>query len=138
MAADALREALKLAQRRPTFVATADADGLPHLACAGLLAEGPLGCVLVTEWFCPGTLENVTANPRVALVVWDEAADAGYQLLGTVEGLEETAVLDGHGAPAEGADVPQVRQRMVVRVEAVLDFCQAPHTDVAEQGPGPV
>ena len=132
MRADALKDALKLAEGRAVFVVTADADGLPHLACAGRLEAGPRQRVLVTEWFCPGTLDNVGLNPRVALVVWDEATDAGYQLLGQVERLQDTAVLDGYVVQEEGTAVPQVQRRLVVRVDTVLKFHRAPHTDVEE------
>lgn len=125
----ALQDALELAKGRPVFVATADSDGLPHVACAGRLDIGPQGCVLVTEWFCPGTMQNVEENPQVALVAWDEETDHGYQMLGVVERLEETAVLDGAGTPPEGREVPQVQRRLAVRVKAVMEFCRAPHAD---------
>jgi predicted pyridoxine 5'-phosphate oxidase superfamily flavin-nucleotide-binding protein len=131
MNVDALDDALRLAEGRPVFVATADADGLPHVACAGRLAAGPQGRLLVTEWFCPGTLDNLACNPRIALAVWDEAADAGYQLVGQVERVEDMAVLDGYGEPGGGPQVPQVQRRLVVRVEAAMDFRKAPHTDAA-------
>ena len=133
MNADALKKALTLAKGRPVFVATADDAGLPHLACAGRLTAAPDGRVLVTEWFCPGTLENVAGNPRVSLAVWDAKTDAGYQLIGEVERLEDVAVLDGYMPQAAGKPpLPQVQRRIVVRVESVLDFRRAPHTDVEE------
>jgi predicted pyridoxine 5'-phosphate oxidase superfamily flavin-nucleotide-binding protein len=134
MAENALEDALRLAQGRAVFVATADSEGLPHVACAGRLALDPQGCVLVTEWFCPGTMENVEENPQVALVVWDEEADRGYQMLGIVERMEEVAVLNGVGAPREGHDVPQVERRLAVRVNVVMEFCRAQHTDTAARG----
>ena len=63
------------------FVATADANGWPHVAAAGSLALTPDNHVVVTRWFCPGTMTNLQANPRLSLVVWDPAPDVGYQLL---------------------------------------------------------
>ena len=133
MNADALKKALTLARGRPVFVATADRAGLPHLACAGRLAAAPDGRVLLTEWFCPGTLENLAGNPRMSLVVWDQKADSGYQLLGEVERVEDAAVLDGYTPQAgTAAPLPQVERRLVVRVDSILDFRKAPHTDVME------
>ena len=131
MDADALKKALTLAKGRPVFVATAARSGLPHLACAGQMAAAPGGCVLLTEWFCPGTMENLSGNPRISLVVWDQKADTGYQLLGEVERVEEVAVLDGYAPPTRTApSLPQVERRLVVRVDSILDFRKAPHTDV--------
>lgn len=133
MNADALKKALKLAKGRPVFVATADRAVLPHLACAGRLAAAPDGRVLLTEWFCPGTLENLAGNPRISLVVRNQQADSGYQLLGEVERIEDAAVLDGYAPQTRTAPaLPQVKRRLVVRVDGVLDFRKAPHTDVKE------
>ena len=133
MSSSDLADALGMAQGRPVFVATADAACLPHLACAGRLRAAPEGRVLVTEWFCPGTVGNVAENPRVSLVVWDEEADAGYQLLGSVERVDEMGILDGYAPQAEPAGpLPQVQRRLVVRVERVLKFRRAPHADVEE------
>lgn len=129
----AMSDALALAKKNPVFVATADASGTPHLACAGSLSGGEDGTVRVTEWFCPATVENVRRNPRISLTVWDEPADRGYQLVGEVEELEELGVLDGYAAEVEtDGPVPQVQRRLVVRVDRILDFSRAPHTDVEE------
>ena len=130
---DALKKALTMAKGRPVFVATADGAGRPHLACAGKLTAAPEGRVLLTEWFCLGTMENIAGNPRVSLTVWDQKADTGYQLLGEVERREDTAMLDGYVPQAkQGTALPQVQRRLLVRVDSVLDFRRAPHTDVEE------
>ena len=133
MNADALKKALTMAKGRPVFVATADGAGRPHLACAGKLIAAPEGRVLLTEWFCPGTMENIAGNPHISMVVWDQKADTGYQLLGEVERREDTAMLDGYVPQAkQGTALPQVQRRLLVRVDSVLDFRRAPHTDVEE------
>jgi hypothetical protein len=112
------------------FVATADPDGLPHIALAHKLAITPAGQLRVTEWFCPGTNRNLEHNRRLALVVWDGATDTGYQVLGEVEEIHDRSMLDGF-APAEEKlpPVPQVERELILRVDEILDFRQAAHTD---------
>jgi len=131
MQASALKNAVGLArQQQHLFVATADRDGLPHVAAAGELKLLPPDRVMVAAWFCPGTVRNLEVNRRVALVVWDPRADTGYQLLGTAEKVEAVSFLDGTPRPDELAHpVPQVERQVTVRVEAIYDFRHAPHTD---------
>jgi hypothetical protein len=126
-----LEQALALAERVKTvLVATADGDGCPHLAVAGRIEALPDGRVAVSEWFCPGTVSNLDKNPRISLVLWDLPADAGYQLIGQVEGVEESAFLNGYLREGEGArPVPQARRRLTVRVFGIFAFSRAPHTD---------
>jgi hypothetical protein len=134
MNVETLDRAVGLAARTGcVFVATADVDGLPHLASAASISHVAAGQVAVTEWFCPGTMANVRDNRRVALVVWDAAEDVGYQLLGRVTKVEELAVLDGYDPAVEPATPPpQVERRLVVGVEKVILFSHAPHSDVEE------
>ena len=113
------------------FVATADSEGLPHVAAAGRLSLGKNGLVAVAAWFCPGTVMNLRHNPKVSLVMWDSEADAGYQLLGNVEKVKETAMLDGYIPEMEGkGPSPQVERELMVRVDKVIAFSHAPHSDL--------
>jgi len=126
-----LQQALTLAATVKTvLVATADGDGRPHVAAAGKLEALPDSRVAVSEWFCPGTVSNLEKNPRISLVLWDPAGDAGYQLLGHVEQVDESAFLDGYLPEKEGArPLPQTRIKLTVRVTGILAFSRAPHTD---------
>jgi hypothetical protein len=127
-----LETAVNLAERLGhIFVTTVGADGLPHVAAAGRLGLDRDGRAEVTAWFCPATVENLQANPAVSLVVWDPETDTGYQLLGRNEQLLELAVMDGYiPGSDEQPSFPQVERKMVVRVETVLDFKHAPHSDL--------
>ena len=131
MRSEALTEALRLAEGVGyVLVATADGEGRPHVSVAGRMeaASGPR--VSVSAWFCPGTVENVAVNGSVALIVWDPRRDAGYQLLGRLEEVEEIGMLDGYWPEADEADpMPQVERRLLVRVDRILSFTAAPHTD---------
>jgi len=126
-----LKQALALAETVKTvLVATADAEGRPHVAVAGKIEALPDGRVAVSEWFCPGTVSNLEKSPRISLVVWNPVVDTGYQLSGEVEEVEESAFLNGYLPEGEGArPVPQTRRRLTVRVTGIFAFSRAPHTD---------
>jgi len=115
------------------FLATADAEGGPHIAAAGSLSVDPDGYIDLEEWFCPGTLKNLDVNRRAAIVVWDADADEGYQICGHVERIEEIAMMDGY-SPHENREppMPQVEQRLKLRPERIARFRKAPHTDLEE------
>jgi hypothetical protein len=113
------------------FVATADSSGLPHLAAAGELRHDSEGHVSVAAWFCPGTLANLKNNKQISLVVWDALNDHGFQILGEVEQIEELAMLNGFSPEIEApAPMPQVERKLHVRVNKMIGFSQAPHSDI--------
>jgi hypothetical protein len=64
------------------------------------------------------------------VVIWDPQIDAGFQLLGELEDLSETAMMDGF-IPIKGrqAPLPQVEWRLVMKVEKVLAFRRGAHSD---------
>jgi len=131
MNAGKLAQAVKTGTRAGhVLIATADSSGVPHIAAAGKIElEGP-STVAITEWFCPGTVANLRKNAGVSVVAWDKASDAGYQLIGRLEASKDVAVLDGYAPGLEGQPpLPQVEQRLVVRVERVMDFRIGPHSD---------
>jgi hypothetical protein len=129
-----LRKVVALARKTGSvLVATADSGGLPHLAAAGRLGEAGDGRLSVAAWFCPGTVQNVQENRRISLVVWDHGVDSGYQILGEVEKVRELAMLDGYIPGQEGKpQPPQVERELLVRVDRILAFSRAPHSDVEE------
>jgi hypothetical protein len=131
---DIIQSAIILGQKLGhIFVATADSKGLPHVAAAGRLGLGTDGLLTVAAWFCPGTVVNLEHNTKVSLVVWDAAADTGYQLLGNVEKVDETAMLDGYIPEMESAGPsPQVERKLFVKVDKVIGFSHAPHSDLEE------
>lgn len=134
MKIQAIRQAVGLAQNlRHIIVATSDTQGLPHVAAANTMASVSDDRVSISEWFCPGTLENLAENRRIALVIWDAASDRGYQLLGEVEDMKREAMMNGYAPEmASREPTPQVEWQLTVRVDKVLDFTHAPHTDVEE------
>ena len=130
-----LNQAVALAQKlQHVFVATTDGKGLPHLAAAGKLALTPGGRVTVAAWFCPTTVANLQKNRRVALVVWEPKEDLGYQLLGEAEKVEEIAMMNGYAPGIESkSPLPQVERQLLVRVDKIIDFKHAPHSDTVSE-----
>ena len=129
---EALEQAVNMARASFLFVATADADGMPHLAAARDLALARSDEVSVIEWFCPRTLANLQANPRIAIVVWNATENSGFQLVGRVQNMVELGIIDGYAPAAEPIPLPQVERMLLVKVESVLRFLQAPHSDIEE------
>ncbi len=134
MTTKSINQAITLAHKLGyIFVATADAEGLPHVAAAATMNYLADNNVTVSAWFCPGTLSNLEQNRLVSLIVWDQNTDAGFQMLGRVENIKEKAVMNGYIPANEGlAPMPQIERILEVAVNRVIAFSHAPHSDVEE------
>ena len=103
------------------------------MAAAGKLALTPEGRVAVSAWFCPTTVANLQRSRWVSLVIWDPKVDIGYQLLGETEKVQEIAKMNGYAPGLESkSPLPQVERQLLVRVEKIVDFKHAPHSDIEE------
>jgi uncharacterized protein len=111
------------------FVATADANGNPHLAAGRGVAVIEPDRLIFEAWFCMTTLRNLQENPQVAVAIADPATGNGYQFAGRLEKCEDTAVLDGYLPGGEPPGLPQVQWRLEVRVENVMAFTADAHSD---------
>lgn len=111
------------------LLASASADGQPHLAAGYGLRVVDDTHVEFDSWLCLRTRENIAANAHVAVMVLDPSGQKGYQLIGQVEKASEVALLDGYPHGAEKPGTPQVESALTVRVEAVTRFSGGVHTD---------
>lgn len=111
------------------FVASANATGHPHLAAGRDLHVRNNSHLVFEAWFCRTTMENITANPMVAVAVAAPAADKGYQFGGVVESATDTAIMDGYTKEGEDSALPQVQYRLVIRVDTVMEFSSGIHSD---------
>ena len=129
-----LDKALTLAEKlEHVYVATADVSGMPHVAAAAQLSRTSDDQVAVSAWFCPGTIANLDDNRRISLVVWDPPTDRGFQLLGEVDKIEEHSMMNGYLPIAEqGSPMPQVERKLLVKVDKIITFTHAPHSDLEE------
>lgn len=131
---DKIKETVGLAEKlRHIFVATADKEGLPHIAAAGKIMLNPDGTIAVTSWFCPASVSNLQENRQISLVVWDKDEDKGFQLLGEVKDMVEMGVLNGFAPEVELKSIlPQVQRQLLIEVKKVIEFKHAPHSDIEE------
>ena len=134
MSREIIKEAVTMGSRLGyAFLATADNEGLPHMTVSGRLDVEADGNVSISQWFCPGTLANLEINPRISIVAWDPVSDTGYQMLATYEKAEDLSMMNGLSPETEDkAPLPQVERKILVRVDKVLRFSLAPHSDVEE------
>ncbi len=134
MKIEKLNQAVAIAKKtQQVFIATADAAGAPHIACAGKITAEAGDRLAVTEWFCPGTVANLQENKNVSIAVWDKLTDTGLQVLGQVESIQDMAILDGYSPAVEKQHpLPQVERKLFIKVEKILDFKLAPHSDVED------
>jgi len=130
---EVLKEAALLAEKtKHVFIASVNGDGVPHIAASKRLSLDAKNNVVLTDWFCPGTMENLMGkNNNLAIAVWDAKKDTGYQLIGKAKKEEDTAYLNGYASDSGKKDVvPQIRRKVTVRIEKILDFKLTPHTDI--------
>ncbi len=129
MSTGLLQNVLDLAKIGHIFVVTADDAGQPHMAAARELAWAEGHRVTLIEWFCPSTISNLHKNPKLSIVVWHSGSNTGYQVLGHVVNMLEVGVMDGH-AEGEPQSLPQVERMLLIEVDRVLEFTEAPHSDI--------
>lgn len=115
------------------FVATAGASGKTHLAAARTLSITPEHQLKVADWFCPETMQNLCSNHLLSVVAWDPVSDVGFQLLGELVDLKELGMMNGYLPELEEKPpLPQIEREMIVRVDKIIDFKIAPHSDLEE------
>ena len=125
---------LSLADREPClFLATADADGIPHVAVVQGLLDATDAMVTVTHWFCPQTISNLSVNRHVSLIVWDGENDEGYQLIGVSETIVDSGMLDGFLPLEAQTPLPQVLRSLTIRAEKIIKFTADKHSDIEPQ-----
>lgn len=111
------------------YVATADSSGMPHMSIGEQVTISGDSLLIFENWFCPSTLHNITRNPRVSVVAVLPDSGTGYQLLGSVVGSEDAAILNGYDPTINLPETPQVLTKFIVRVDQVLEFTGGIHSD---------
>lgn len=113
------------------YVATADREGIPHIAAAEGMTFTDEGQVIFKAWFCLKTVENLGKNPELSLAVLNPKTKEGYQILGEIERIDRGAILDGYGSEEEKkwAGYPQVEHQLSVRIQKVSSLTSGPHSD---------
>jgi uncharacterized protein len=135
MIQEILRKAAALAAKtHHIIVATADSEGLPHIALGYDMKIPSDDHLSVTAWFCPITLSNIRKNEHIAFVVWDEESGSGYQLSGTMKYVEDLAMLNGFSPEKEEiCHLPQTERRLIAKITRTLALSRTAHSDLEEE-----
>lgn len=112
------------------YVASADADGNPHLAAGKHLTVSNGSLLVFENWFCPVTLHNITRNTHVAVVVLTPGGESGYQFIGRVVKPHDDAALKGSSAELIPPETVPALTRFMVQVEKIMDFSMGIHFDI--------
>jgi hypothetical protein len=111
------------------WVATASADGLPNVAIKGSVRVLDDEHVMFADLFSGKTRNNLEANPKVAVMVYDLASSQGYVLKGTVELVASGPLYDRMVEILKQAPRPLPPPKYVVKiaVEEVYNQSMGPN-----------
>jgi predicted pyridoxine 5'-phosphate oxidase superfamily flavin-nucleotide-binding protein len=113
-------------------VATATKDGDPHVIPVGfgkVLSEDEL---LLVDVFMKKTLENIKANPRVAVSVWDMESLKGYEFKGNAR-IETSGKVFDDSVKMVKSMMPQLDAKAAVIVKVDSISVRSPGPDAGKQ-----
>lgn len=112
------------------FVATSDQSGQPHMAIGEQITIKGSSLLIFENWFCPSTLENISANSHISVVAVQPETGKGYQLLGSIITRTHESIPDVFEPAVHIPEAPRVLTRFTVKVEKVLEFTSGIHSDL--------
>ncbi len=113
-------------------VATATKEGEPNvvpIAFGKVLSEDE---VLLMDVFMEKTKENIKANPRVAISVWDMDTFKGYQLKGSAR-IETSGSVFDDGVNMVKSMMPQLSPKAAVIVKVDSIYVTSPGSDLGKK-----
>ena len=110
------------------WVATASKDGVPNVSIKGSLRMIDDEHLVFADLFSLKTRKNLEENPRVAVMVYDDAARRGFMIRGTTEQLSQGALFDETAAGIKKAmpQLPTPKYVVRITVESVWDQSAGP------------
>jgi hypothetical protein len=135
MKAKKLERAIELGKRiEHFFIALVGADAFPYVNSARRIEHVGGNQFAIEEWICPLTVQHLSENPKMAVLIWDPVTDDGYEILGEVLIFESQAYLNGFASEAEhDAYLPQVKRKLVIRADKIAAFSHALRCDDIQQ-----
>jgi predicted pyridoxine 5'-phosphate oxidase superfamily flavin-nucleotide-binding protein len=108
-------------------LATATKDGDPHIIPVGFGKVLSDEEVLLVNVFMKKTLENIAANPNVAVSVWDYDGLKGYEFKGTAR-IETSGNTFENSVKMVKSVFPQfdAKAAVVVKVDSIYDVTPGP------------
>ena len=117
-----------IASRTKGFaLATATKDGDPHVIPVGFGKVLSDDEVLLVDVFMKKTLDNIKANPKVAVSVWDYDGLKGYEFKGNAR-IETSGNAFEDGVKMVKSVFPQfdAKAAVVVQVDSIYDVTPGP------------
>jgi hypothetical protein len=132
-----LERAIELGKRTEHFFVTLMGEGgFPYINSAHQIEPVAENQFAIEEWICPLTVQQLSGNPKIGVLIWDPAADDGYEILGEVLMFDGQAFLNGFAPEIEeSAYLPQVKRKLIVRAERIAAFSHALRCDEIQQLP---
>ena len=116
------------------FVALVGSGGFPYVNSAHQIEQVAENQFTIEEWICPLTVQHLSENPKIAVLIWDPVTDDGYEILGEVLMFEGQAILNGFAPEVEdSAYLPQVKRKLIIRAEKITAFSHALRCDDIHQ-----
>jgi uncharacterized protein len=110
------------------WIATAAKDGTPNVSIKGSLRLLDEGHLLFADIFSLKTRKNLLENPRVAIMVYEEATRRGYMFQGTAELSASGSLYDQTVENIKKAmpQLPPAKYVVKVTVESIWDQSAGP------------
>ncbi len=111
------------------WVATASKDGTPNLSIKGSLRLLDDEHLLFADLFSLKTRKNLGENPRVAIMVYEDASRRGYMFRGSTEQIAKGPLYDQtvEGIKKMNPQLPAPRYVVRVTVESIWDQSAGPN-----------
>ncbi|MDI6884798.1 MAG: pyridoxamine 5'-phosphate oxidase family protein [archaeon] len=112
-------------------VATATKEGEPNVVPVAFGKVLPEDEILLMDIFMKKTEENIKANPRVAISVWDLDTLRGYQFKGIVR-IETSGAIFDEGVKMVKAMMPELNPKAAVIVKVDSIYVTSPGPDAGK------
>ena len=113
-------------------VATATKEGLPNVVSIGFGKVISDDEILLMNVFMKKTIENIKANPKVAISVWDMGSLKGYQFKGNAR-IETSGATFDEGVKVVKSMMPQLSPKAAVIVKVDSIYVTTPGPDAGKQ-----
>jgi predicted pyridoxine 5'-phosphate oxidase superfamily flavin-nucleotide-binding protein len=113
-------------------VATATKDGDPHVipvAFGKVISDDE---ILLMDVFMKKTVENIKANPKVAVSIWDMETLKGYEFKGDAS-IESSGNVFDEGVQMVKSKMPQLSPRSAVIVKVSSIYVKTPGPDAGKE-----
>lgn len=115
-------EMKEMIEKQQCYVATADENGVPNVGPKGSTAVLDDETIAFAEIVGKKTYNNIKINPKVAVVVTDRSALAGYRFLGTADLNTSGPVYEAFTEKLAKMGFPKPVAVVVVKVGEIYDL----------------